>query len=110
MINVVFLLLIFFLISAQIVTPPPVKVTPPTAEGTSVDTKLQLHVAADGDLVFDNVRGDAVWTALAEFADPETSALLVRADAALPASELARILARAATAGFTSVQLATVRP
>ena len=110
MINVVFLLLIFFLISAQIVTPPPVEIAPPTANGSGIDSPIQLHITSDGTLVFDSTRGEAVWDAIAASVDPQSAALLIRADAALPATDLAKVLARTAALGFASVQLATELP
>ncbi|MEM6577396.1 MAG: biopolymer transporter ExbD [Pseudomonadota bacterium] len=109
MINVVFLLLIFFLMSAQIVTPPPFDVDPPAAESDQqVQTELRLHVSGDGSLGFGDARDDAVWDALAQIDHASEAVLVVRADAALPGSDLARILSRLSPLGFAEIQLATV--
>ena len=108
MINVVFLLLIFFLMSAQIVSPPPFEVTPPTSEDMKgAGTDLRLHVSAQAELALGDISGDAAFQALSAVENPEDIPLLIRADAALPAKVLARLLARISELGFENVQLAT---
>lgn len=105
MINVVFLLLIFFLMTAQIAPPEPFEITPPAsdsaaqAEGADV-----LYVAADGALAYGAARGAAVFAALRG-----TRAVQMRADAALPAGRLAGLLAQLRAAGVTDVTLVTRR-
>ena len=109
MINVVFLLQIFFLMSAQIVTPPPFEVTPPETESTERPGEdLRLHVSADGTLAFAETPETQVWEALAAIENPGDQSLLIRADATLAAAELAAILARTSALGFGQIQLATV--
>ena len=109
MINVVFLLLIFFLMSAQIVTPPPFELTPPSsAAGVQPTDDLRLQIASDGRLALNGVEGDAVWAELAAVEAPSGKTVLIRADAELPAAELARVLAQVAAFGFERVQLASV--
>ena len=108
MINVVFLLLIFFLMSAQIVARPPFDVTPPEAETAAMPAgELRLHISAEGLLALGDLTGDAVWRALSAIEAREAQPLLIRADAALPAAELARVLAQAATLGFARIELGT---
>lgn len=103
MINVAFLLLIFFLMVAVIVPPQPFAVTPPEASGQSeAPAPETLFVNEDGDLAFGAHRGDAVFAALSE------TRIRVRADAKLDASELARILTRLREAGVTSIEIATI--
>ncbi len=110
MINVVFLLLIFFLMSAQIMAPPPLEVSPPVAEqGSAPADDLRLHLSMDGTLALDDLRDAAVWEMLAETTDPDKAKVLIRADAALPAAELAKVLTRLSALGFQAVQLATER-
>ncbi|WP_208352126.1 ExbD/TolR family protein [Pseudaestuariivita rosea] len=104
MINVVFLLLIFFLMTAQIAPAPPVQIVPPTsADGRSPDEADTLFISAEGKLHFDGKTGDAVLTALADRAP--NSVLLIKADAQLDATVIAALLARLQTMGLTSVQL-----
>ncbi|MBU2980708.1 biopolymer transporter ExbD [Lentibacter algarum] len=108
MINVVFLLLIFFLMSAQIVAPPPIDVQPPLAQhGAALPDDLRLHIAADGAFALDDLRGPAVWEMLALTPAPAKTAVLVRADATLPAATLASALSRLSALGYEQVQLTT---
>lgn len=107
MINVVFLLLIFFLMTAQIAPPEPFALTPPDAQGGQAaplgDT---LYIAVDGRLAYEEARGDAVFAAIAIRADTD-SALHIRADAGLPGAELARILPRLVAVGVHQTVLLT---
>ncbi len=104
MINVVFLLLVFFLMTATIAPPDPFASVPPEAEASEPAVRAgALHVGADGALAYGDLRGEAALAAL-----PSGAPLPVRADAALPAADLARLLSRLAGAGVTEVRLATV--
>ena len=110
MINVVFLLLIFFLMSAQIVPPSPFEVTPPEADaiGTPAE-ELRLYVSADGELALSGGASEDAWSDLSALEAANETTLLIRADASLPASELAKILARLSGLGFGDVDLAMAR-
>lgn len=109
MINVVFLLLIFFLMTASLVTPPPLEITPPEAQADIADPRPgTLFVAADGTLAFGGVTGAAALGLLAETAGDEP--LPIMADAAYPAAELARLLPQLSAIGIEDVRLMTVRP
>lgn len=115
MINVVFLLLVFFLISARMTPPEPFPVTPPEAEAQEEAQGLfTLHIAADGLAGYRDGLGEGALVALAAArgarcaavdcaADPPR--LLLRADAALPGQALARLLPRLAGMGFARVDL-----
>ncbi|SEF76609.1 ExbD/TolR family protein [Jhaorihella thermophila] len=108
MINVVFLLLIFFLMTAQIAPPDPFEITPPAADGgdaARTGTPVLL-IGADGALAFGDARGDAVFDALSAL--DRAAPLLIRADEALPARDLAALLPRLAGMGFADLSLATV--
>ena len=93
MINVVFLLLVFFMMTSQIAPPAPVDVTPPTAalEATA-EGQARLFITGEGTVMFEEAEGDAAIEALAALA-PDVP-LTVAADAALPVVELARLLKR----------------
>lgn len=122
MINVVFLLLVFFLIASKLTPPEPFPVSPPEAETEAeADGNFTLYLAADGTLGFRDATGDTVaLLALAEervahcdvVADctAEPPLLLLRADAGLPAARLAALLPRIGAAGFSRVDLVTVQP
>ena len=111
MINVVFLLLIFFLMSAQIAPPDPIDVTVPdsTSEAAPLDPNA-LYVGADGTLAYGGATGDAALVdrvaALAALSDHQ-GVLPLRADAALPATQLAALLPKLAAAGVDGVELIT---
>ncbi|MDO5706789.1 MAG: biopolymer transporter ExbD [Paracoccus sp. (in: a-proteobacteria)] len=81
MINVVFLLLIFFLLTAQIAPAPPFDMTLPESH---VDEAAQardvLYLSATGELAFNEARGETVWPLL--LAAP--GSLELRADAQTP--------------------------
>jgi biopolymer transport protein ExbD len=109
MINVVFLLLIFFLMTAQIVPPEPFEVEPPdSVEAEPGAAALVLQVAETGETAFGEARGETALAAVAAEAAGEPVA--VRAHAALPADELARVLASLAGHGVEAIELATAAP
>lgn len=106
MINVVFLLLIFFLVSAQIAPPEPFAVIPPKSDiDASADGLDTLYIDKDGLLAFGNARGDAVFLALAERVN--SGPLLIRADRNVAASKLAALLPKIAKTGITDLSLIT---
>ncbi|WP_238364269.1 ExbD/TolR family protein [Mesobacterium pallidum] len=107
MINVVFLLLIFFLMSAQIAPPDPFELTLAESAGAPSDPQPgTVYMSSTGALAFEGLSGDAALAAAS--ARP---ALALRADTATPAADLARVLARLAALGATEVQLiAGARP
>lgn len=109
MINVVFLLLVFFLMTASLTPPPPLAITAPTAETPRGDPQPgTLYIGADGSLVFDGALGDAALAALA--AARRDGPLPIMADAAYPAADLARLLPRLAALGVGDIRLITVLP
>ena len=104
MINVVFLLLVFFLMAATIVPPDPFDEAPPEAAAADpADGAETLHIGAGGALAFGAARGEAALAAL-----PTDAPIRVRADASLPASEIAAVLARLTEAGVRDIRLAAV--
>jgi len=105
MINVVFLLLIFFLMTAQITPAPPFELTPPEATPEQTDAPLRtLWLGADGQIIHDDFSGDAALAALAAVDGP----VLIRADAGLPAADLARLMRQLAATGVSDLRLATL--
>jgi biopolymer transport protein ExbD len=107
MINVVFLLLIFFLMSASIAPPEPFEVSVPSAEATQLEKADPdtFYVSAKGDYGYAGARDQAALAALSRH--PTGTILTLRVDANLPASELAQLLPKIAAAGVTSTQLVT---
>jgi biopolymer transport protein ExbD len=104
MINVVFLLLIFFLMTAQITPPDPFDVTPPDSDAeTPAEGQMILYVSSEGDLAFAGHEGDAVFDALSRLG--ENTPLMIRADKAVEASRIAALLPRLAAQGVRNVKL-----
>ncbi|SEP61125.1 ExbD/TolR family protein [Thalassovita taeanensis] len=105
MINVVFLLLIFFLITAQIRPPEPVEVKPPlAADGETAKNGTQIiFLDAAGELYFQSSVGDQVYSAIAQ--ENWTGRVQLRVDARTPAPVLARVMRRLAEAGGRQVDI-----
>lgn len=105
MINVVFLLLIFFLMTSRLVQPDPFEVTPPEAAlETEAASEITLYVDATGKLAFDGAEGEAALAYLSAQAS-DSATVQLRADAALEASAAAKLLNKLAAAGFARVEL-----
>lgn len=93
MINVVFLLLIFFLLTAQIAPSTPFPLTPPdSASDIPAEARDVLFISATGELAWNEARGEAVWDAIA--AREGRGPVELRADAAADAAGLAAHLKR----------------
>lgn len=106
MINVVFLLLIFFLMTAQIAPPEPFEVTvPESVNGNASEGTLTLYISAKGEIAFEDLRGE---DALASFAK-ETNGL-IRVDASLSATELAGILRDLGALGVGDIGMIAIAP
>lgn len=110
MINVVFLLLIFFLMTSRLAQPEPFEVTPPDAAlDTTPEAEPVLYINAEGRMSFDGVEGDAALSALASSA-ANAPVVQLRADAALEATQLARVLRQLADAGLSHAELVVRQP
>ena len=110
LINVVFLLLIFFMVSGTLIQEPPFAVTPATTRhAEALDSQPEyLAIGADGRLAW---MGEAIEPAgLAErLAQREQSEapLQVRADRRLEARALTELLAELRAGGVAQIQLLT---
>ena len=104
MINVVFLLLIFFMMAARIAPPQPFEVTPPDANAETLPGQDRLlYLSRDGEVAFETHRDADVWQALAASGQ---GPLTLRADMDMPAPLLANTLGKLAAIGITDVALA----
>ena len=121
MINVVFLLLIFFLIAAQLSAPDPVDVVLPGssfAAGSVAETAGNVAFLDSGGVVhFGEASGGAALEALREAllsacedggCDAAALAVVLRADAAAPGAALAALLPALAAVGAARVDLVTI--
>lgn len=111
MINVVFLLLVFFLITSELRPPDPVAVTPPQAAGEAAPetVPVRLFLDASGRLHGADGPGDAALARLAAASAPPPRVTL-RADARTPAPVLARTLRQIADLGITRMDLVVRAP
>lgn len=115
LINVVFLMLAFFMILGQIESSDAVRLDPPDSLSLEVqgDYAATLLITAQQSLFLNDrplrreqLAGE-IRRILDTAADPQSVRVLVKADAALPATELRLVLARLRTAGLLRVSLAT---
>ena len=120
MINVVFLLLIFFLISAEFSPRPPFEVIVPDAERTDhADASLTLYLDTEGRLGFRDTIGHE--TALAALGaelrdicggpcdDTTRPTLRLHADKSAPGTAVAALLPKLGALGLRDIQLITAR-
>lgn len=104
MINVVFLLLIFFLMVAELSKPAPVAVTlPQSAGGAETPPGVVLYLDASGEVAFEDARGASAVARINALAAPGVS-LTIRADAGADAAAVAALLTQ--LSGFDSLNLA----
>lgn len=104
MINVVFLLLIFFLLTAQVARQQPFDLTPPdSASDIPAADQDVLYVSAAGELAYNELRGDAVWAAIR--AREAEEPLEIRADAEAHAAQIASLLKRLREISDSGAQL-----
>lgn len=115
LINVVFLMLAFFMILGQIESSDAVRLDPPDSLSLEVqgDYTATLLITAQQSLYLNDrplrreqLAGE-IRRILEAAADPQGVRVLVKADAMLPATELRLVLARLRSAGLLRVSLAT---
>lgn len=112
LINIVFLLLIFFMLSSTLVTPDRFNVDLPESADTQTTeaASISVLIGADGALAINNDPVDlgelepAISQLLAEMPD---AGVLVKADAAATTAHVVNVLRRARAAGVDRVALAT---
>ncbi len=115
MINIVFLLLIFFLVAGRLAPTPTLPVTPPESDhATPIDPKgLRIEVSATGDL---QMNGAAVTLealtaqVTAQLAEvPSAIPVIVKADQRLNAQQLLTVFQALRAAQVTRVNLLSVQ-
>ena len=115
MINVVFLLLIFFMVAGTIDPPLPIETTPPkSTQRQELNAPRTLHIAADGKMALDadNVSLDTLSHALQSkpkiaSSDDLLPPLAVRADGNLVLEQLQPVLDILREAGVAQIELVT---
>jgi len=115
LINIVFLLLIFFMLSSTLVTPDSLEVTLPESEtARAVESQpIMLVVDSQGRITINNreIRADEVTSRLAGVTETHADAsLVIKADATATYAELGTLLHAAKTVGIARIALATREP
>ena len=121
MIDVVFFLVVFFMLTSRLSEPEPFAVMPPLAETEAAEGDLALYLDASGSFATKMVvqtDADALADLAAERAglcaktDCEATPpiLLLHADALAPANRVAHLLAQLGGLGFSDVRLVTSKP
>jgi biopolymer transport protein ExbD len=107
LINVVFLLLIFFMIAGKLIAEPPFSVIPPETRHADAPalSSAYLAIGARGELAWagEAIDRQALPQAIAEH--PKDQPLQVRADLNLPTGTLNDLLATLRDAGIGRIQL-----
>jgi len=112
LINIVFLMLIFFMVAGQIQRTDSIKIEPPQSVSSlsPEDEKVSLIIEHDGSIHLEDtaVELDHLANLLAlQISHQPTSSLLIKTDATLPAEKLYEILKYVRAAGFQKISLAT---
>lgn len=108
MINVVFLLLIFFLMTATIAPPDPFEIDlPASSKEAAAGVDQALYMNAEGDIAFGGQQGEAAFTALLQAGVGQEGAppLIIRADRNVLGKDVAALLKQLSAIGISSSQL-----
>ncbi|MFC6669841.1 ExbD/TolR family protein [Marinobacterium aestuariivivens] len=115
LINVVFLMLIFFMVAGQISRSDALRILPPASisETRTADENRALVLIADKLLYLDDEAvtldslGDSLARKFEQAEVPEDFSVLVKAEASTPVDELQAVLRQIRSAGLMKVSLAT---
>ena len=117
LINIVFLMLIFFMVAGRIAASDPVNVRPPQSTSATPLEQGQtaIHIDAANKLYIEGspIALDALASDLERrlnaAADLESFRLIIKGDGSLPAQDLVAVLREARRAGITRIRLATLQ-
>ncbi|MDO8827114.1 biopolymer transporter ExbD [Methylophaga sp.] len=115
LINIVFLMLIFFMIAGQLTASELIAIKPPTSQQQSAiaEHDAVLLISATGQLALNDVfiKAETLIESLQQNISENNNAqsfrLLVKTDANVPATELTDLLKQVRAAGILKVSLAT---
>jgi biopolymer transport protein ExbD len=111
LINVVFLLLIFFMVAGQLSKTDAVKIEPPLSDSKkeAAEPPLQILITSDGRIVLGGKETtlDALSGELGAMRDEHGGTVHVKADGAVDAVAVIAVLNRIKAAGATKVNLLT---
>ena len=113
LINIVFLLLIFFMLAGRLSASDPFDVAPPESISTSDsgDEKMLVLVGPEGQLAVNGVSATAaeMFRIVREASEAERALIRLKADNAAPAAKLVAVMRQLREAGVQKVRLLTVR-
>ncbi|MBT5900983.1 MAG: biopolymer transporter ExbD [Opitutaceae bacterium] len=113
MIDCVFILLIFFIVTSVFVEDPGIEVERPDTRGEAVTDRnaLLIAIAADDGIYFDGqrIRIDQVAPALRQASFSDDATVIIRADRRSSHGIFAGVYSEAKRAGLAHVQFATTR-
>jgi biopolymer transport protein ExbD len=115
LINIVFLMLIFFMVAGHISQSDPIKVQPPlsSSETKQIEQPLVIVVSDNGqvaieqDIVDDNALLPAINKQFEAAADKDKFRILVKVDGSLPVERLQHVLSIIKQSGIKRISLAT---
>lgn len=110
--NVVFLLLIFFMLAGHLATPEPFAITPPQSisQAHAPTQGVDVQINADGQLAFDGetLSADALQTAVRQrLADHPDSPVRLRADGRTASARVVAVMRHLHAAGAHELRLIT---
>lgn len=113
MIDCVFILLIFFIVTSVFVEDPGIEVERPDTRGEAITDRnaLLIAISADDGIYFDGqrIRMDQVASALKQASFSDDATVIIRADRRSTHGIFAGVYAEAKRAGLAHVQFATSR-
>lgn len=116
LINVVFLMLIFFMVAGNISRSDAIHINPPASlseKAAAVQTPMIILLSSAGAIYMDDMQLDAsqlkdrIASTLDKSQDPQALSVLLKVDAATPVELLLQTLGQIKAAGMLKVSLAT---
>ncbi|MEO1722894.1 MAG: biopolymer transporter ExbD [Pseudomonadota bacterium] len=113
LVNIVFLLLIFFMVVGRLSASDPFEVVPPRSlsEGQPANEPLLLAIGPEGELALNGelIEQDALMTRISDLAqEPDAAELRIKSDGRVGAAEVVALMEQLRLAGVASVRLMTV--
>lgn len=111
LINVVFLMLIFFMLAGRITAPDALSVEPPESRTATpmVAGETTLLIGVDGRMALDGeILAEGALPLPAQILEADAPPLRIKTDAELPVAELQRVLRQLRQAGVARIELLTL--